>query len=123
MILWVLNIREDFSINIKSTFPNTYEVTRDGSECSYLQTVLFDLQSLSRHGFDLRGTFKQLALYRGSVCLKHTIPGPPLFFNIGKQVIALYLVPGGLLNLHSCCRGSYRIHWQESRVCRGACVA
>lgn len=33
-------------------------MTRDGLERSYLQTALFDLQGPSRHGFDLRGTFK-----------------------------------------------------------------
>lgn len=33
-------------------------MTRHGLERSYLQTALFDLQSPSRHGFNLRGAFK-----------------------------------------------------------------
>ena len=41
-------------MNIEFTFPNTYQEAADGLKHNYLPTALFDLQSPSKHGFDLR---------------------------------------------------------------------
>lgn len=48
------DIRKILLLNIEITFPSTYEETTDGLEHNYIQTALFDLQSSSKHGFDLK---------------------------------------------------------------------